>query len=111
MEKKDIDAFKHNVGRFMAEYGFQSYPSMETILHFTDSSHFSLTDSIMINRQKSYIGNGMIEDQINKFLSPAHSFEDFIEKVKSSIYGIEFRFECSHQQTTPLHGHLILAAK
>ena len=34
----------------------------------------------MINRQKSYIGNGMIEDQINKFLSPAHSFEDFVEK-------------------------------
>ncbi len=78
--KKDIDAFKYNVGRFMAEYGFQSYPSMETILHFTDSSHFSLEDSVMINRQKSYIGNGMIEDQINKFLSPATSFEDFVEK-------------------------------
>ncbi|MEC7999135.1 MAG: glycoside hydrolase family 2 protein, partial [Bacteroidota bacterium] len=35
---------------------------------------------VMINRQKSYIGNGMIEDQINKFLSPANSFEDFVEK-------------------------------
>ena len=78
--KKDIDAFKYHVGRFMAEYGFQSYPPMETILHFTDSSHLSLTDSVMINRQKSYIGNGMIEDQINKFLSPANSFEDFVEK-------------------------------
>ena len=78
--KKDIDAFKYHVGRFMAEYGFQSYPSMETLLHFTDSSHLSLTDSVMINRQKSYIGNGMIEDQINKFLSPANSFEDFVEK-------------------------------
>ena len=78
--KKDIDAFKYNVGRFMAEYGFQSYPPLETIIHFTDSSHLSLTDSIMINRQKSYIGNGMIEDQINKFLSPARSFEDFVEK-------------------------------
>ena len=78
--KKDIDAFKYHVGRFMAEYGFQSYPSMESILYFTDSSHLSLTDSVMINRQKSYIGNGMIEDQINKFLSPANSFEDFVEK-------------------------------
>tara|TARA_B100001027_G_scaffold188042_1_gene141001 strand:- start:3507 stop:4403 length:897 start_codon:yes stop_codon:yes gene_type:complete len=78
--KKNIDAFKYHVGRFMAEYGFQSYPSMETILHFTDSSHLSLTDSVMINRQKSYIGNGMIEDQINKFLFPANSFEDFVEK-------------------------------
>ena len=78
--KKDINAFKYHVGRFMAEYGFQSYPSLETILHFTDSSHLSLTDSVMINRQKSYIGNGMIEDQINKFLSPANSFEDFVEK-------------------------------
>ena len=78
--KKDINAFKNHVGRFMAEYGFQSYPSMETVLHFTDSSHLSLTDSIMINRQKSYIGNGMIEDQINKFLSPSSSFEDFVEK-------------------------------
>ncbi|GIR58039.1 MAG: beta-mannosidase [Crocinitomicaceae bacterium] len=78
--KKDIDAFKYHVGRFMAEYGFQSYPSMETIFHFTDSSHLILTDSVMINRQKSYIGNGMIEDQINKFLSPANSFEDFVEK-------------------------------
>ena len=78
--KKDIDAFKYHVGRFMAEYGFQSYPSLETILHFTDSSHLSLTDSVMINRQKSYIGNSMIENQINKFLSPANSFEDFVEK-------------------------------
>ena len=62
----------------MAEYGFQSYPSMETILHFTDSSHFSLTDSN--DKRQKYVGNGMIEDQINKFLTSAHSFEDFVEK-------------------------------
>ena len=58
----------------------------------------------MINRQKSYIGNGMIEDQINKFLSPANSFEDFVEKSQVQSMALNFALN-AHINKQPLHGH------
>ena len=51
-----FEAFKNNVGRFMVEYGFQSFPSMETIRTFASDSSLYLASATMTNRQKSYIG-------------------------------------------------------
>lgn len=82
--REPFENYKTNVGRFMVEYGFQSFPSMETISKFSTEKDYSLESEIMLNRQKSYIGNGMISTHVNRWFEEPNSFEDFVEKSQSA---------------------------
>ncbi|MCB0479552.1 MAG: glycoside hydrolase family 2 protein [Crocinitomicaceae bacterium] len=77
--KEPIENFRTNVGRFMVEYGFQSYPEMSTINRFCDPKDQKLTSKVMQNRQKSYIGNEEITRQITKYAGKTKSFEEFVK--------------------------------
>ena len=84
--KNDFESFGKNTGRFMVEYGFQSYPDMETILSFADSRDLSLSSEVMANRQKSYIGNVEIIKMNEKYYHKSSNFSEFLElsqKVQS----------------------------
>jgi beta-mannosidase len=59
--REPIENFKTNVGRFMVEYGMQSYPSWQTLQEFIKPEDLTLESPVVLNRQKSYIGNGEIE--------------------------------------------------
>jgi beta-mannosidase len=82
--KDDFEAYRSNVGRFMAEYGFQSFPEMQTILKFADSSSLSTDSEIMKWHQKSYVGNALIVKQAEKYFGKIKSFEDFVDKSQSA---------------------------
>jgi beta-mannosidase len=56
----DFNGFHQNVGRFMAEWGFQSFPDYELLSQYVSADQLSLESEVMKNRQKSYIGNGKI---------------------------------------------------
>ncbi len=93
--------FTTNVGRFMVEYGFQSFPSMETIRTFALDSSFSLQSATMLNRQKSYIGNGLITSHINNWFDAPANFTDFVEKSqKTQTIGMQMAIQ-SHRQQSP----------
>lgn len=79
-----FEAYRKYVGRFMSEYGFQSFPSMPTILKFADSSSLSLDSEIMKWHQKSYVGNGMIVKHAEKYFSKAKDFADFVAKSQAT---------------------------
>ncbi len=82
--KDDFEAYRSNVGRFMAEYGFQSFPEMQTILKFADSSSLSTDSEIMKWHQKSYVGNALIVKQAEKYFGKIKSFDDFVDKSQSA---------------------------
>jgi len=73
-----FEDFKLNVGRFMVEYGFQSYPLMKTISKFSTEKDWKLTSDVMTNRQKSYIGNNEIEKMVKKYYHLPQGFEEFV---------------------------------
>lgn len=77
--KEPFENFEKNVGRFMVEYGFQSFPSIETLKKVMNDSSLSLNSAAMQNRQKSYIGNGLIEKHIEQYYSSPKSFEEFVQ--------------------------------
>ncbi len=79
--KEPIENFKENVGRFIAEYGYQSFPDYATLLKVMEESDMNLEAEIMKNRQKSYIGNGIIEENIKKY---AYDEPDFATWIKLS---------------------------
>lgn len=67
----DLNGFSSNIGRFMAEYGYQSFPIAKTMRKYTmDSTFISMNEFIRapnnLTRQKSYKGNKMIFEEIEK---------------------------------------------
>lgn len=76
--KEPFESFSKNVGRFMVEYGFQSFPSIATLKMVLTDSNLSLDAPIMKHRQKSYIGNGLISKHIEQYYDTPQSFEEFV---------------------------------
>ena len=75
-----FDGYEKYVGRFMSEYGFQSFPEMSTIAKFADSTDWNLESEVMKHHQKSYIGNGLILDFSKDYYSEPTDFQDFVYK-------------------------------
>lgn len=50
--EQPFDVWKEKTGRFMSEYGFQSYPEMATIETFTTEAHRKLGSPALNNHQK-----------------------------------------------------------
>ncbi|MFN7119561.1 MAG: beta-mannosidase [Saprospiraceae bacterium] len=76
----DFDGYERNVGRYMNEYGFQSFPEMATIEQFATPADFSFDSEVMKKHQKSYIGNGRIGKFVDKYYTPPLDFADFVYK-------------------------------
>lgn len=76
--KDPIEDFGKKIGRFNAEYGFQSFPEYSTLYTFADPSEWDLNSDVMKHHQKSYVGNGMIEKHSNKLFGTATDVEEFI---------------------------------
>lgn len=92
--REAIENFATNVGRFMAEYGYQSFPSYQTLLQVIDSADLNLESETMKNRQKSYIGNGIIDDNVKKYAYAEPNFEKWVELtqlVQAHAYGFAIR--------------------
>jgi beta-mannosidase len=76
--KDPLSDFANKIGRFNAEYGFQSFPELSTINRFAPLVDQRLTSQVMKNHQKSYVGNGMIEKHAKHYYGKDKNFEQFI---------------------------------
>jgi beta-mannosidase len=77
-----IDEYKNNVGRFMTEYGFQSYPDEQTVMFYAGENEINL-DSPR-SHQKSYVGNSMIAREILGNFGNVLSFQSFLQKSQQT---------------------------
>lgn len=76
----DFDGYRRYVGRYMNEYGFQSFPEWATIKAFSGPADWSLDSEVMKRHQKSYIGNGVIAKFTEKYFKKPVDFADFAYK-------------------------------
>lgn len=63
----ELEAYRTKIGRFVSEYGFQSYPAAEMLKKYIPVGSFNLNSDEMKNRQKSYVGNELILKAIKKY--------------------------------------------
>lgn len=82
--KEPLENYQTNVGRFMSEYGFQSFPSLKSLASVIDSTELHLDSEVISNRQKSYIGNDMITQIARQHFGEAIDFEDYILKSQQT---------------------------
>lgn len=76
--KDPMGDFGKKIGRFNAEYGFQSFPEYATIGKFAPRDQWDLDAAVMKSHQKSYVGNGMILKHARLLFGEPSSFEDFV---------------------------------
>ncbi len=76
--KDPIEDFGKKIGRFNAEYGFQSFPEFNTIKTFSEPSDWDLSSTVMKHHQKSYVGNDMILKHAQKLYGNPKNFDEFI---------------------------------
>ena len=70
--------FATKIGRFNAEFGFQSFPEFTTLQEFSTVEDWNLNSAVMKHHQKSYVGNGMILKHAKRLYGKPRSFEEFV---------------------------------
>jgi beta-mannosidase len=87
--EEPFEVWLPKTGRFMSEYGFQSYPQMSTIETFTLPEERYLESSVMKNHQKHPRGVQIINKAMEKYACIPDNLKDYV-KVSQEIqaYGI-----------------------
>jgi len=76
--KDPIEDFANKIGRFNAEYGFQSFPEFNTLSSFSEKKDWDIDSEVMKFHQKSYVGNEMIMKHATKLYGAPKDFEEFV---------------------------------
>ena len=76
--KDPMSDFAKKIGRFNAEYGFQSFPEYSTLLTFSTREEWDEQSEVMKHHQKSYVGNLMILKHAKNLFGKPADFQEFV---------------------------------
>lgn len=103
---QEFDKYAKYVGRFMAEWGFQSFPNMETIKQFSIEKDWDIESEVMRWHQKSYIGNDMILKQGLNYYKKPKTFVEFVE-FSQQTQALAMRAAIDAHRLAPYNGGTI----
>lgn len=85
-----FDSLEHYTGRFMSEFGFQSYPSISTINKFSNEEELGIESISMKAHQKHSRGNAIIQKYMMDIYGfVPEEFDDFVYLSQmTQSYGI-----------------------
>ncbi|RUT31741.1 glycoside hydrolase family 2 protein [Paenibacillus zeisoli] len=73
-----FENYNKNVGRFMSEYGFQSFPELKSVLEYAPEEALALESEIMLAHQKNGRGNQLIKEYMDMYLPEPKDFKSFL---------------------------------
>ncbi|WP_058302671.1 glycoside hydrolase family 2 protein [Gorillibacterium timonense] len=76
--REPFENYNKNVGRFMSEYGFQSFPEYEAVLRYAEEKDMELESDVMQTHQKNGHGNLLIKDYMEQYLHEPKDFHSFL---------------------------------
>jgi len=76
--KEPFENYKTYIGRFMSEYGFQSFPEINSIEKYTLPQDHNINSEVMKSHQRSSIGNVTIEEYMDRDYNKPKNFPMFI---------------------------------
>jgi beta-mannosidase len=99
--KKPLENYADNIGRFMSEYGFQSFPELETVKKYALPEDYDIESEVMRHHQRSNIGNVTIRDYMDRYYQKPLDFEKFLYVGQVlQAFGIQFAVE-AHRRAMP----------
>ncbi|MDA0335837.1 MAG: glycoside hydrolase family 2 protein [bacterium] len=75
---KSFDAYYDVTPRFCSEFGYQSFPSMETIRSYAPEDQFNVTAPVMEHHQRNVGGNSKITEMFTRYFRMPDGFENFV---------------------------------
>jgi len=76
--QRPFSSYRSYIGRFMSEYGFQSFPEFKTIRAFAEPGDYDIFSDVMKAHQRSYIGNGTITTYMARGYVVPKDFRQFL---------------------------------
>ncbi|MEI9905413.1 MAG: glycoside hydrolase family 2 protein [Asticcacaulis sp.] len=76
--QKPFAEYRTHIGRFMSEYGFQSFPEFRTIEAYTQPGDRDIFSEVMKAHQRSSIGNGTIKTYMERDYRVPADFRQFL---------------------------------
>ena len=76
--QEPFDDFRTSIGRFMSEYGFQSFPEFKTVQAYTQPRDYDIFSNVMKAHQRSSIGNQTIKTYMERDYNVPSDFRDFL---------------------------------
>ncbi len=73
-----FENYNKYIGRFMSEYGFQSFPEHKSVLQYAPEDALQLDSEIMLAHQKNGRGNFLIKEYMDKYLPEPKDFVSFL---------------------------------
>ena len=80
---EDFSAFRKNIGRFMSEFGMQSFPEPKTVKTFAQGKDFHATSKVFLSHQRASLGNGNVTKYIDLYYSKPKDFKSYL--IQSQI--------------------------
>ena len=97
----DFEEFKNNTGRFMSEYGMQSFPDLKTIEAFANRKDWDQGSEVIRSHQKASLGNKNVIMYIKKYYPEPKDFESMtILSQMMQSDAIKYAVE-SHRRNMP----------
>lgn len=73
-----FEYYDTQIGRFMSEYGFQSFPELNSVLKYAQEEDLELESEVMLAHQKNGHGNRLIKEYMDKYLPQPKDFKAFL---------------------------------
>lgn len=73
-----FENYNLKIGRFMSEYGFQSFPEYDTVMTFAAEEDLALQSKVMRAHQKNGDGNRLIKEYMDIYMSEPKDFPSFL---------------------------------
>ena len=77
-EKKSFDNYLKIKPRFVSEFGYESFPSIDTIKTFAEKKDYNFTSKLMEYHQRSPIGNSIILENFSRYFRIPYNFENMV---------------------------------
>jgi beta-mannosidase len=77
-EKMSFDAYLNIKPRFVSEFGYESFPSMDTIRTFAEEKDYNFTSKLMEYHQRSPIGNSIILENFSRYFRFPEGFKNMV---------------------------------
>jgi beta-mannosidase len=76
--QKPFAEYRTHIGRFMSEYGFQSFPEFRTVEAYAAPGDYDIFSEVMKAHQRSSIGNGTIKNYMQRDYIVPRDFKQFL---------------------------------
>ncbi|WP_138753171.1 beta-mannosidase [Paenibacillus sinopodophylli] len=73
-----FENYNVKVGRFMSEYGFQSFPEYDSVMTFATEQDLALDSKVMRAHQKNGDGNRLIKEYMDMYMKQPKDFPAFL---------------------------------